>query len=152
MPFFNGKIYPNFKFQMKKSKACFLFIIYLCALFKITIFRANFTLSKIFQAGEYNFTPFADYAKIWDLGALKFIYLFFGNIIWFVPFGLFARYFFPNFSMRKILIFGLLLSLIIEILQFVFKSGIFELDDLILNVFGVFLGVKFGGILKFRQI
>ena len=137
---------------MKKSKACFLFIIYLCALFKITIFRANFRLDQIWRAGEYNLVPFSDYANTLKFGVIKFIYLFAGNIVWFVPFGLFARYFFPNFSMRKILIFGLLLSLIIEISQFVFKSGIFELDDLILNVFGVFLGVKFGEILKFRQI
>lgn len=40
------------------------------------------------------------------------------------------------------LLFGLLFSLVIEFSQFAFGTGESELDDLILNTFGAFIGFK----------
>ena len=61
-----------------------------------------------------------------------------GNLGWFFSIGFFARYKFALIKTAKIVLFGFLFSLLIEISQFVFKTVIFELDDLILNSIGVF--------------
>ncbi|MEH2929030.1 VanZ family protein [Candidatus Ventrimonas sp. KK005] len=70
------------------------------------------------------------------------MYLFVGNIVWFIPFGAFWYGIGIRRDMRRILLLGFLFSLTIETLQFVFGTGVTELDDLILNTFGVWVGAK----------
>ncbi len=62
------------------------------------------------------------------------------NVALFVPIGFFAGLAIKNISWRKILQLGFSLSLTIELLQFVFKKGYAEVDDLIHNVAGCLLG------------
>jgi glycopeptide antibiotics resistance protein len=60
------------------------------------------------------------------------------NILLFVPFGFFLSW---NKS-RRIIVTGLLFSLLIEVLQYVFPIGrSADIDDVILNTLGTFLGV-----------
>ena len=82
---------------------------------------------------------FADYRFVLNGGVLSFVYLFFGNILWFIPFG----YYCVAYEKKTIgiaVLMGLALSLFIEVLQFVLGTGISEIDDLILNTLGSFLG------------
>ena len=61
------------------------------------------------------------------------------NILLFVPFG----YLLPQvkpFRWFQIVGFGFLLSFLIESSQFVFRFGVFELDDLVKNTMGAGLG------------
>lgn len=71
---------------------------------------------------------------------IKRVYLFVGNIIWFVPFGFYLRHFGKVRKLWQIWLLGLLFSFAIEFLQYVFGTGISELDDLILNSFGAWIG------------
>lgn len=71
-----------------------------------------------------------------------FIYLFAGNIIWFVPFGMYLERQ-KKWKLVATALCGFLFSLTIETLQYAFGTGFSELDDLILNTFGVFLGALF---------
>lgn len=71
-----------------------------------------------------------------------FIYLFVGNIIWFVPFGMYLEGQ-RKWKLAAIVLCGFLFSLTIETSQYAFGRGFSELDDLILNTFGVFLGTLF---------
>ncbi|WP_100075439.1 VanZ family protein [Chryseobacterium camelliae] len=65
-----------------------------------------------------------------------------GNIIMFIPFG-FLGWSFPGLRSLKSLLFTFLSAIIIvEALQYFTRLGIFEVDDIILNTFGVFLGWK----------
>ncbi|MDQ1097415.1 MULTISPECIES: VanZ family protein [Chryseobacterium] len=65
-----------------------------------------------------------------------------GNIIMFIPFG-FLGWSFPKLRTLKNLMFNFLSAIIIvEALQYFTRLGIFEVDDIILNTFGVFLGWK----------
>ncbi|WP_294276119.1 VanZ family protein [uncultured Chryseobacterium sp.] len=65
-----------------------------------------------------------------------------GNIIMFIPFG-FLGWSFPRLRLLKSLLFAFLSAIIIvEALQYFSRLGIFEVDDVILNTFGVFLGWK----------
>lgn len=62
-----------------------------------------------------------------------------GNIVMFVPFG-----FWDGFSQTeglKSLIFTFIPAItVVEGLQYFTRMGIFEVDDILLNTFGVYLG------------
>lgn len=63
------------------------------------------------------------------------------NIIMFIPLGILVPITLKNcYSLRKIGLIGFLCSCGIEMLQWITKRGRLELDDLILNTFGAFLG------------
>ena len=62
------------------------------------------------------------------------------NIVLFVPFGVFVKIRNHDCDVSKIVICGLGVSLTIEILQLLLRRGYFEVDDLINNTLGVFVG------------
>lgn len=125
-------------FKMKKKLPIILLIIYLIALLMITIFRP-WRGSYHFMGGTLNLTLFEGYGDIIRAGIPRFIYLFFGNIVWFVPLGFYLS-FVKKASVLKALLFGFLLSLFIETTQYILGTGISEIDDLILNTFGSLVG------------
>lgn len=129
---------------MKKKRISFImFGLYMTVLLRITVFRSSFSLYSLFQKGTLNLTLFADYLPLlYQERWLRFLYLFVGNIVWFIPFGAFWYGIGIRRDMRRILLLGFLFSLTIETLQFVFGTGVTELDDLILNTFGVWVGAK----------
>lgn len=63
------------------------------------------------------------------------------NIVLFLPFGFLMNGAYEHMSAGKILAFGFLLTLFIEVGQLVFRLGWFEVDDMIHNVFGTYLGI-----------
>ena len=130
--------------QKKNKKVVWwaIAVLYLAVLLKITVFRADFLKYELFSNGTIQYIPLLNFLNILRDGRyLYFIYLFAGNIVWFIPFGFgLAVMTGQSGSALKIMLFGLLLSLIIEFLQFMFGTGISETDDLILNTFGALLG------------
>ena len=129
---------------MKKNTTnmlLFLFIIYMAIVLKITVFRSNFSLNNLFHNGNVNLTLFKGYmvfvrSRSW----FRFIYLFVGNIVWFMPFGMYLQYTKKFKNILIVTLYGMLFSFCIETMQYVFGTGVTELDDLILNTFGAFLG------------
>ena len=118
-----------------------LFVFYLAVVLRITVFRSTFTLQHLCQNGKIVLTIFEGYRSLLRQGDwFSFTYLFVGNIIWFVPFGIYLQYSGKNKSFLSIAFCGFLFSLLIETLQYVFGTGFSELDDLILNTFGVWIG------------
>lgn len=137
----------------KRGSKCFvhgLFLIYLAVLLRITVFRQGFGSSGLMQNGRLNMTLFESYVPLWEARDWqRIIYLFVGNIIWFVPFGMYPVCVKRVKSLWKVVLAGLLLSLLIETLQYVFGTGVSEADDLILNSLGTLIGALCGkGILK----
>lgn len=115
-----------------------VFIAYIVILLMITAIRP-WIADYHFMGGRLNTSLFTLYKFVIDDGWFRFSYLFFGNILWFIPFG----YYCVAYEKKTIgiaVLMGLALSLFIEILQFVLGTGISEIDDLILNTFGCFLG------------
>ena len=123
----------------KKVILIIIFIIYLAALLRITVFRSGFDFSNAFSGGEINLVPFADLVNVFIADKRAFIYLFFGNILWFVPFGFLMKRI-TNMTVARIILLGFLLSLCIETMQLIFGTGVFEIDDLLLNTVGALLG------------
>ncbi|AZA86793.1 VanZ family protein [Chryseobacterium shandongense] len=73
-----------------------------------------------------------------------------GNIIMFIPFG-FLGWIFPKLNNLKTLLITFVSSIvIIEALQYFSRLGIFEVDDVLLNTFGVFLGFLMKKIIEKR--
>lgn len=63
-----------------------------------------------------------------------------GNVVMFIPFG-FLGWIFPKLKELKSLLFSFISAIVIvEALQYFTRMGICEIDDVILNTFGVFLG------------
>ena len=118
-----------------------LFVFYLAAVLRITVFRSTFTLQHLCQNGKIILTVFETYRSLLRQGDwFSFTYLFVGNIIWFVPFGMYLQYMRKPKNLFYTALCGFLFSLLIETLQYVFGTGFSEVDDLILNTFGVWLG------------
>ncbi|WP_317038769.1 VanZ family protein [Chryseobacterium sp. Leaf180] len=65
-----------------------------------------------------------------------------GNVVMFMPFG-FLGWVFPKLKNLRNLLYAFVSAItIVEGLQYFTRMGIFEIDDIILNTFGVFLGWK----------
>lgn len=63
-----------------------------------------------------------------------------GNVVMFIPFG-FLGWVFPKLKELKSLLFSFISAIVIvEALQYFTRMGICEIDDVILNTFGVYLG------------
>ena len=118
-----------------------LFVFYLAVVLRITVFRSTFTLQHLCQNGRIVLTIFESYRSLLRQGDwFSFTYLFGGNIIWFIPFGMYLQYSGKTKNLLYTALWGFLFTLLIETLQYVFGTGFSELDDLILNTFGVWIG------------
>jgi len=119
-----------------------VFGVYMIILLRITVFRNGFSFSHMFRNGVITFDFFTGYLEMLRQGMFyEFIYLFVGNIIWFVPFGFLLPCLCERpLTFRRVLFRGFLLSFTIELMQFAFGTGISEVDDLILNTLGALLG------------
>jgi glycopeptide antibiotics resistance protein len=67
-----------------------------------------------------------------------------GNVGIFVPLGCLLRLSFPHLGLTSTLLLAAGLSLLFEVLQYSLHLGSFDMDDLIYNSLGGFLGDKIG--------
>ena len=128
--------------------------IYLAVLLRLTVFRTDFLTHALFTNGCLHYLPLENYMDMLQRGQyISFIYLFGGNIAWFLPFG----FLLPFLTGRPrnaawLALFGFLLSFLIEFSQFMFGTGDTELDDLILNTLGALLGFwAYRGYVRLRK-
>ena len=134
------------KFDKKKEILLLIFAMFMVGLASITIIpkfdsHGNLIVSKT----RLNFIPFKIiYDTIIQLNSGNIYYLlisFLGNIIMFMPIGFFIKKIY-NLDTKKIVKIGFLISLSIEIIQ-IFTGRQTDIDDLILNTLGVYLGTLF---------
>lgn len=130
----------------QKMITTILFLLYITVVLRITVFRSSFTLQNLCQNGRLILTLFEGYIDLIRRGDwFAFTYLFVGNIVWFVPFGMYLQYMGISKKLVRTAFYGFLFSLLIETLQYVFGTGFSELDDLVLNTLGAWLG---GGVVR----
>ncbi len=122
-----------------------LFIIYMAVALYILLMSESFGRT-VTENYRYNLKPFAEIKRFYYLigteSNTKAVLNLFGNVICFLPFGLYqaAELNSKKFLILKVTLLTLLFSLCIETVQLYFKIGIFDVDDLILNTAGGFLG------------
>lgn len=81
---------------------------------------------------------------------LDIIRIVLGNVVMFIPFG-FLDWIFPQLKNLKSLIITFVSAIVIvEALQYFSRLGVFDVDDVLLNTFGVFLGWQIKKILETR--
>jgi len=116
-----------------------LFFVYLAALLRLTVFRSG-AFSHALLSGRFNLTPGTAYMQLISWGSyFHAFYLFFGNISWFMPLGMYLRW--RGHSFFTCLLYGTGLSFLIEAAQYILGCGVTETDDLLLNTLGAALGV-----------
>lgn len=119
------------KFVLYKELFMLAFLIYAMLLFYVVTFQdVNY--------GTNNFIPFKEILR-YKVGSKVFMRNILGNILLFVPFGLFVSYIMKTRKVTPILFISLVTSGVIEYTQL--KIGrTFDIDDIILNVAGGFVG------------
>lgn len=74
------------------------------------------------------------------------------NIVMFIPIGFLLKAVFCNWGWKKVLFYGTLLSLLIELLQLELMKGATEVDDVIHNSFGCIIGYWIYKVYSYRFI
>lgn len=107
------------------------FIIYILCLFYVVTFQDV-------SWSSHNYIPFREILR-YDVGSGLFYKNIFGNMLLFVPYGIFiAKYVDLKQSIVVVLI-SFITSLSIEVIQFLI-GRVFDVDDIILNVLGCYIG------------
>lgn len=123
-----------------------LFIIYMCVLVYVVFFSE--AMGRTPQDGYvYNLTPLKEIKRfmkyIWDndaLGRAARLNIF-GNIIAFIPFGIYLPYTSESkLGFISTFLYTFSLSLTIELVQLITKVGSCDVDDIILNALGGVIG------------
>ena len=133
--------------RKKKSPhplAVILFSIYICLLFYLLFFSE--TYGRTMDSGyRYNLELFKEIKRFWNnrdsLGIGPVVINLVGNIVAFAPFGFFLPMFFQvGRNLFGCVLLSALFSLAVEIVQFFSKVGAFDVDDILLNAIGGFVG------------
>lgn len=119
------------KFVLYKELFMFAFLLYALLLFYVVTFQdVNY--------GTNNFVPFKEIFR-YQVGSRVWIKNIIGNIILFVPFGVFVSFLMKSRKIYPIFVVSLVTSIVIEYTQLVIGRT-FDIDDIILNITGGFLG------------
>ena len=119
------------KFVLYKEMFFLAFLLYALLLFYVVTFQdVNY--------GTNNFIPFKEIMR-YELGTKLFIKNILGNIILFIPFGIFVSFLMKTRKFYPILIISTITSIVIEYAQL--KIGrTFDIDDIFLNIVGGIFG------------
>ncbi|MED3561910.1 VanZ family protein [Bacillus xiapuensis] len=125
-------------------------LIYTCCLLVLLFFRPS---DQEYQS--YNLVPFKTISFYFS-GKVSFLIAFYNlaaNVLLFIPYGIYATISAKKKRISKLkrIASPIIAIAFIEILQFITKKGSLDIDDLILNVFGVYLGYELPGITRIIQ-
>ena len=119
---------------------CLMFAFYSVVLFAI-LFRRSDTERIV------NFVPFGTISnfltriKVSHVSRMFVMSNLLGNIILFIPLGIYLSLFNQGKGSKKSVFWVFSTSLLVEIVQYTFKMGTGDIDDVILNTFGGWIGV-----------
>lgn len=128
-----------------RALAWLLFGVYIILMIYFLFFAESMGRVTATQEYHYNLQPFKEifrYLKYYQVIGIYAVCLnLLGNVVAFVPFGLF----FPLLSRRnrsffKVSFLSFELSLLVEVIQLVTRVGSCDVDDVILNTAGGMLG------------
>ena len=128
--------------------AAFVLLAYNAALVRLLVFKnvlvqvgpLRFRFSQ--ETGEPNFLPFTTIYEylLGEPGRLIATVNLVGNIALFVPIGCLVPVLWRRMSWQGSVALGVAAGLAIEGLEVAFHTGVFDIDDVILNAIGVMIG------------
>ena len=119
------------KLVLYKELSYLLFVVYLLSLFYIVTFQDD-------NYGLSNFVPFKEIFR-YKITSKLFVKNIVGNILLFMPFGLFISAYLDNKKLYPTMILTFISSVSIEIIQYLI-GRVFDVDDIILNLIGGLIG------------
>lgn len=133
--------------SIKSEASVWIFVFYIILTLMLTTFRNTYFPWQL----DFNFNrPLSDINLVFMKQTLKLIYApssldffynSFGNILFFIPFGiLFPIVFSKRQSFLKTILIGMLFSISIETLQFLLETGVSDIDDVFFNTCGAIVG------------
>ena len=114
-----------------------LFGIYILLLIWIILFKASFSISEFIGLSKIrniNLIPFYYQAEV-SFHLREVV----ANMLIFVPLSIYLKML--DNSSKKVILYGLISSILLEISQFIFKIGATDITDVITNTVGTILGV-----------
>lgn len=121
-----------------------LLIEYVSILYVNTVFFRRKFIEK-----NYDYAPFWSYKSLLEGNGTTVFPEMIMNVVVFVPIGVFAGFLLSVPSWKKIVLFGILLSVGIELLQLSSNKGFFEFDDVIHNTLGCLIGYGLYALIRF---
>ncbi|MDF2611212.1 MAG: VanZ family protein [Lachnospiraceae bacterium] len=122
-----------------------LFIIYIILLAYFLFFSERYGRTISMEEYRYNLTLFKEvkrfimYREV--IGLESFLVNIIGNVFAFAPFGFVLPIISPqNRKFLNVILLSFEFSLTIELIQLLFKVGIFDVDDILMNTVGGFIG------------
>lgn len=119
------------KLVLYKELTYLLFVIYILSLFYIVTFQDD-------NYGMSNFVPFREMLR-YKICSKLFFRNIVGNILLYMPLGFFVTAYIDERKIFPTMIISLITTISIELVQLVI-GRVFDIDDIILNLFGGFLG------------
>ncbi|MEI3607434.1 VanZ family protein [Pseudogracilibacillus sp. SE30717A] len=132
-PNYSNKIIRN-EIILTKS----LLVVYLLALIWIILFKMVFSLQELPHIREINLIPFAGSVIINNQIDFDEII---NNILIFIPFGVYVSMLKPDWAFLKKVAPISIVSLLFEVLQFIFAIGATDITDFIGNTLGGIIGI-----------
>ncbi len=122
-----------------------LFIIYLLALSYFLFFSERYGRTGTISEYRYNLVLFTEIRRFltyrYELGWKTVVINLVGNVAAFLPFGFILPIIIrKKTNLLELVVLSFAFSLVIETLQLVFRVGIFDVDDLLLNTLGGLIG------------
>lgn len=122
-----------------KVPSAILLCVYICIILLYTLLhRGDGSVSG------YNFMPFWSYRAIYD-GQLSLVIENGMNVILFIPVGMLVGLALPRIAFKHVIVYAFLISIFIEVMQYMLSKGFAEFDDVIHNTLGCAIGF---GIMK----
>ena len=122
------------KKKVIKLSQIIIFIYYVILLFNMGMF------ARYNSIDSYNIIPFKSIIDSLKSGSVySIIIIIFGNIFVLVPLEYFIIELFKIKKLSVNLILSIGISFLIDLIQYVFKIGVFDVDDIILRIFGMIL-------------
>ena len=119
-----------------------LLIEYVLLIYCSTVFFRN--TGKL----QYDFMPFWSYFSYFRGENDRLLAENIMNVVVFVPVGVMVGAVFRSMSWKKVLVIGMCLSVGIEVLQFVYRKGFSEVDDVMHNAAGCLIGYGLFSLMK----
>ena len=135
-----------------------LFLLYILLLIYFLFFAEWYGRSaQVHTEPQYNLVPFLEIRRFWmykeQIGIWNVFLNLAGNVIGFIPFG----FILPVLSkeLRKggsVVFYGMAMSVIVEAMQLFGRVGSCDIDDVLLNTLGAFIGYLLFHVCNFIKI
>lgn len=135
-------------------------ILYFVVVFCMCVSRFNIIMTliggQLTRIDAINMVPFHSIRENLRYGHSLVSWDMLYNMVMFVPFGIVYCYYQKTFCIYKAIGLSFLTTLLIEAAQFVFKTGVVDIDDLMINTMGslvgIFLYIVLRKILQWKQV